>query len=118
MAGMTTAVIMSVTAVNAALIARADTLQVVADGKPAATVVCATDVSAQLTAVVAVLRDCVETASSACLRVASEAPDAGNVIHIGAGPWSDAFGITQEGLDDDGFEIPWCSRTHPARSLN
>ena len=83
----------------------ADTLDIVRDGKSVATIVQADDIGAQLRTAVGVLRDCIEESSGARLDVASAPPETGNVIYIGSGPWVDAFGAGQAGLDDDGFEI-------------
>ena len=80
-------------------------LEIVSQGRPAATVVCADDASNQLTAAVRLLRDCVETASGAQLPVAADAPETGNVIYVGPGSWVETFAMDQDGLDDDGFEI-------------
>jgi len=83
----------------------ADALDIVRDGKPVATVVCADDASAQLKDAVGVLRDCIAESSGARLDLSATAPETGNVIYVGPGPWVEAFKVDQKGLDDDGFEI-------------
>ena len=84
---------------------RANAFDMVRDGKPVATVVCANDAGNQLKDAIGILRDCIAESSGARLDVASTAPVTGNVIYVGSGSWVSAFKVDQKGLDNDGFEI-------------
>jgi len=85
--------------------AGSEALEIVRSGRPMATVVCADNAGKQLVYAVGVLRECIKDSTGAELPLSSAAPASGNVVYVGPGPWVTAFGIDQEGLDADGFDI-------------
>jgi len=82
-----------------------DSFDIVRNGKPMATVMCADGGSERLKRAIGILRDCIAESSGARLDLSATAPETGNVIYVGSGPWVEAFKVDQKGLDDDGFEI-------------
>ena len=80
-------------------------VDIVREGRPLATVVLAQDASAQLTDAAQLLVDCVAQSTGARLPIAQQAPDAASAIYICGSARAEAFGIHQDGLDDDGFDI-------------
>jgi hypothetical protein len=80
-------------------------LEIVRDGKATATIVVASDAKKELKDAVKVLHDCLKESSGADLNIANTAPQTGNLIYIGPGPWVEEFKVKQKDLDGDGFEI-------------
>ncbi|NOY80116.1 MAG: DUF4838 domain-containing protein [Kiritimatiellaeota bacterium] len=83
----------------------APALEIVRDGTPRAVIVCADSASEQVRNAAELLRDCVQQASGARLELVDRPPAAGAAIYIGAMPAVERFGLRQNDLDDDGFEI-------------
>jgi len=80
-------------------------LDIVRDGAPAATVIVDANASAQVRDAAQLLVNCVEKATGATLPVQADLPDAGALICIGPGEIASSFGLHQDGLDEDGFDI-------------
>jgi hypothetical protein len=87
------------------LVNTAGALEIVRDGKAAATIVVASDAEKDLKNAAKILHDCLAESSGADLNIANTAPQTGNLIYIGPGPWVKEFKVKQKDLDNDGFEI-------------
>jgi len=93
----------------AALVARtgaaASAVDIVRDGRPAASVVLAEEAGGQLGDAATVLISCVQESTGAELPRTTQAPAQGNVIFVGPSAAVAAFGIDPGDLDEDGYVI-------------
>ena len=83
----------------------APSLDIVRDGRAAASVVVDPAAGEQARRAAEALVACVQEASGAQLPLVEVTPEAGTVIYVGNSAAVEAFGIDQEGLEDDGFDI-------------
>lgn len=80
-------------------------IEIVRDGQPLATIVVAEDAPAQVAEAAQMLAAYIEESSGATLPLAGEAPAEGVAIHVGNTSVAEAAGIDQTDLDSDGFDI-------------